>query len=363
MAPSKPLSIYNNYGGTIGGTDHRKNKLFYFFSFDGTRQRTARWAPTTVPTADMRAGDFSTYTTIIYDPATGNPDGTGRTPFAGNMFPTNRISPIALKIQSYYPAPRIWRSCANNYFASAARFNRDYNDTKINYNRNEKQQIFGHYGIMKALVVGKDIFGDGVGPAPGADPGMGDTQVQTRDRPHHVISPTLLLDGVIGYQRQDQTVKGVDFGKDFGDTLGIPGLMDPTRGRAASRTSTINSYDGFGVPGWMPAFRVEENVHTSANLTWTKRQHALRFGFNGAASHDPLAARTERAVLAAALSFNGGTNRPERRRGREPTSTGYAAFLLGLSDDVQKSHQYILMTLASASSAGMRRIAGRSPAT
>ena len=35
---------------------------------------------------------------------TGNPDGTGRTPFAGNKIPTNRLDPITLKLQSLLPA-------------------------------------------------------------------------------------------------------------------------------------------------------------------------------------------------------------------------------------------------------------------
>ena len=32
----------------------------------------------------MRTGDFSATGTMIYDPLTGNADGTGRTPFPGN---------------------------------------------------------------------------------------------------------------------------------------------------------------------------------------------------------------------------------------------------------------------------------------
>ena len=52
----------------------------------------------TLPTPAMRAGDFSAYAgTPIYDPLTGNPDGTGRTPFAGNAIPTNRIDPASEK--------------------------------------------------------------------------------------------------------------------------------------------------------------------------------------------------------------------------------------------------------------------------
>ncbi|MGH9621783.1 MAG: carboxypeptidase regulatory-like domain-containing protein, partial [Bryobacteraceae bacterium] len=63
----KPVTIFNDGGGTIGGPI-KKNKLFYFFSFDGTMQKTGANGVYTVPTADQRAGDFSAYDTQIYNP-------------------------------------------------------------------------------------------------------------------------------------------------------------------------------------------------------------------------------------------------------------------------------------------------------
>ncbi len=63
-------------------------------SYEGTKQNQfASDANLTLPTAAMRTGDFSGTGVIIYDPLTGNPDGTGRTPFAGNIVPSNRIAP------------------------------------------------------------------------------------------------------------------------------------------------------------------------------------------------------------------------------------------------------------------------------
>ena len=58
FASDKPVAIYNNYGGTVGGPI-RKNKLFYFASFDGTNQKLAANGFYTVPTDDQRAGNFS----------------------------------------------------------------------------------------------------------------------------------------------------------------------------------------------------------------------------------------------------------------------------------------------------------------
>ena len=342
-ANPKPLRIYNNYGGTIGGPI-KKNKLFFFYSFDGTRQRDGNVGTYSVPTADMKAGNFSALGTTIYDPLTGNADGTGRTAFANNMIPTSRLSPQALKIQSYYPTANL-SGTQSNYFASAVpAFNRDYNDVKINYNMSDKQQIFGHYGIMKALVVGKNLFGDGVGPAPGADPGTGDTKVQNMSiGTNRVITSSILFDGVIGYQRQDQTVKGVDFGKDFSSTLGIPGIGGSDPRQQGFPNISINGYDGFGVPGWMPLTRVEENYTLSGNVSWTKGKHAMRFGFNGV-NYRMTHWQPELGAGPRGYFYFGGGQTTLNGGAGTNNFNGYSAFLLGMSGDVQKSYQYITMT-------------------
>ena len=49
---------------------------------------------------------------------------------------------------------------------------------------------------MWATSGGVGIFGDAVGPAPGADPGLGDTVIQNMSVGHtYTFSPTVLLDG------------------------------------------------------------------------------------------------------------------------------------------------------------------------
>ena len=147
----KPLSIYNNYGGTIGGPI-KKNKLFYFLSFDGTGQRQSSPAFYTVPTAAQKAGDFSAISTVLYNPTTGAADGSGRTPFAGNKIPSSMISPIAAKLQSYYPDPNFGNGATtNNYFASGGPIlDRKYFDAKGNYTISDKQSMFAKYGRMWA---------------------------------------------------------------------------------------------------------------------------------------------------------------------------------------------------------------------
>ena len=340
LAPTqtKPIRIYNNYGGTIGGPI-KKNKLFYFYSFDQTKQRDGANARYSVPTNDIRTGDFSASGTTIYDPLT-SATVAGRTAFPGNRIPANRISPIAQRIQNFYPQANLAGAVNNFAIGATPLFNRTYNDFKTNWNRNEKHQIWGRVGVMIALSGGRGVFGDGVGPAPGSDPGLGDTKVQNHSIGHtYTLSPTMILDGVFGFQRMDQVVTGQDFGKDF-SSLGIPGIGGPDPRQQGFPNVTINGYNGFGVPNWMPASRLEESFTSSHNLRWTKGSHNIAVGVDGVLHRLNHWQPELGAGPRGAFDFNGGITGV----GTFNNFNGYAAFLLGQPNSIQKSLQYILAT-------------------
>lgn len=101
---------WNNFGGSIGGPV-RKDKLFFYFNYDTTRNRSVNQNFATYPTADMRKGDFS-YAgfmngdgtpRLIYDP-TSLQNGV-RTPYPQNKVPLAAIDPLAKKIQDFMPMP------------------------------------------------------------------------------------------------------------------------------------------------------------------------------------------------------------------------------------------------------------------
>src|SRR5579872_930063 len=103
FALTTPIEHQNEYGVTIGGPII-KNKLFFFGNYDGYRFVSA--TPPgfqTIPTGPERAGDFSAFPQLIYDPQSAT--GTGaRTQFPGNVIPASRISKVAQSFQSYLPA-------------------------------------------------------------------------------------------------------------------------------------------------------------------------------------------------------------------------------------------------------------------
>ncbi|HZQ51898.1 MAG TPA: TonB-dependent receptor [Bryobacteraceae bacterium] len=342
---NKPVSIYNNYGATLGGPII-KNKLFYFGSFDGLNLKQTGNGIYSVPTADQRAGNFSAYSTKIYDPtSTTNTDGTGRTQFPGNIIPTSMISPAAQKIQTYFPLPNL-PGTSNNFAVTSPLTNDKYQyDTKINWNRTDKHSIWGKYDLMKAVVGGSGIFGAAGGPATIGSPGTGHTTIQVGSIGHtYIFSPTVLLDGNVGYERQKQNVTGTDFGTNYGSVLGIPGMNGPDIRQSGFPDLAWLTYTGMGVPNWMPLFRTDETYTTSHNLTWTKGAHELRFGFDMVRHHlnhwqPELSFGGPRGYF----DFSGQVT--ALKGGASPNQyNSYAQFLLGYADDVQKGLQYILMT-------------------
>ncbi len=107
---------FRNYMGSFGGPVwipkiyKGKDRTFFWASFEGYRDTQANSGVTSVPTAAERAGDFSSSLSAggslrtIYDPLTTAADGT-RQPFAGNIIPLSRISPVGAAIASTFPDP------------------------------------------------------------------------------------------------------------------------------------------------------------------------------------------------------------------------------------------------------------------
>src|SRR5947208_4986711 len=207
----KPLAILNIFGGNIGGPI-KKDKLFYFFNFERTTERTGYYGDYNVAPADFRTGDFSAWKSlsIVYDPDSA-PAGNNlaRTPFPNNVIPQNRINPTFPNINKGMPMPNHVSvtdplNLVGNYGVSAVlKLNRNQYDTKVNYNITHKLMAWGKYSRMGAPVEGKYPFGDLGGSALGtAGKGETTTQIVTGGFTY-TISPTFIFDGVFGHTRHD----------------------------------------------------------------------------------------------------------------------------------------------------------------
>jgi carboxypeptidase family protein/TonB-dependent receptor-like protein len=348
VEPKKGTSILNDMGGTFGGPI-KKDKLFFFGSWDGTFERDARnTGLVTVPTAALRAGDFTGTGTTIYDPSTGNADGTGRTPFPNQA--AIPIDPVSAKILALLPPPNVpGAGNIDNYFFSATqRLNRNNIDAKVDWNRSTNHTIFVKYSTMKSVFHGVPSLGQAIGDC-ACDGGLGDfhSHVQLVTVGHTLtLSPTLIVDGNVGFTRMSEYGKTPDYGTNIGsDVLGIPGTNNGSDLRSSGIPFFfVSGFADMGNPeGWNPAFRNDWSFTSSHNVRWSKGKHYISAGTDIVHHHlnhwQPELGSGPRGEF----DFNGGPT--ALNGGTSPDQfNAWAQFLLGLPDGMGKSDQFIKAT-------------------
>ncbi len=154
----KPVTRFNQYGFTVGGpivipkVVNGKNKLFFFFGYEGIKQSEPEPTFSNVPTDAQRNGDFSSLLAVnnsyqIYDPATAVAQGAriARQPFAGNRIPANRISSISKNFFQFLPTPNFAGTAdgTNNYFNNAIRADDFFSYMgRLDYNVSDRHKFF-----------------------------------------------------------------------------------------------------------------------------------------------------------------------------------------------------------------------------
>jgi hypothetical protein len=160
----------NNFGGTLGGPVripkiyNGRDKLFFFFSYNGIYQKKAETTDAinrTVPKMAWRQGDFSDLLALpdgatkfqIYDPRSARSEGgrVTRTPFPGNRgIPT--MNPMYKFYEPLYPKPNdvpglVNAEGANNYYGAAMPKDERFNSlvNRIDYNLSEKHRLNGRW--------------------------------------------------------------------------------------------------------------------------------------------------------------------------------------------------------------------------
>ncbi len=255
----------------VPGLYNGHNRTFFMVAYEGVRGNAISSPFASVPTALMRQGNFSEVSTAIRDPRTGQP-------FPGNIIPSNRLSPVALKLLQYYPAPT-GPGTANNYQGpSAFSDNVDQFLGRLDQNVGNKVRLSLRYNWHDSY---------SVNPLNALIPVAAVIQPRTNKNwlfgYTHTLKNTLYNDFRIGYHRVDfDTLNQFSVGgqTDAGTSLGIPGFDGDTKfGNPGIPSVNISNFTSTGSAGtnWN---QFDTTFQVSNVLAWTRGSHAIRGGFD-----------------------------------------------------------------------------------
>jgi hypothetical protein len=312
----KPLNVFNQFGGAIGGPI-LKDKLFFFADVESTRQvqSPSGGNPQTVPVgtlsyATAMANGYFDFTGLsldktgtavhVYDPRTGDTLGENRQPIMCNgvmdRICVSDVDPAALKMAALVgklvssSLGVVVPGTTNNFLdLQKGKYDRTNYDGKINYVPTQKTQIFGHYSMTLGKIYDPPALGPaGGGATNGGQPGNAKTDIYVIGfGGTHTFTPNLLLDANAGFTRQHIAATDTDIAADgaYGlDTLDIPGTnnsQDPSNPLYFGLPSfAYTTFTTLGNSTGSNPFTFRDNQYSgNVNLTWIKHHHQIRFGF------------------------------------------------------------------------------------
>lgn len=284
----------NQFGGTFGGPILR-NKMFFFFDYQGLRLRNGQNFVMTVPTELMRQGIFSPDDgfSTIYDPATRVPNPNWNpsdpnskqyliSPFPASsacsgcqQIPSSEWDPISSEVLQFWPKPNR-PGYQDNYWANGVeRQTLNQFDAKVDYDMGSNGRLFARESYTKRDLADPVIFSRFLYTG-----GMNATSRNHNADIGYVRSftPSVLNELRLGFSRFYNTHFGNDYPVDENNQLGIangniPGHPE-TLGIAGFWVGNLN---GTGSDGWS-GLRLTNVYQLVDNLTWIKGSHTMKFG-------------------------------------------------------------------------------------
>ena len=289
FATAKPDVSLNQFGGTFGGP-LKRNRTFFFGTWERTRQLVSDPILSTVPTLANRQGDFSDLRNaagqpiIIYDPVTGRP-------FEGNVVPREQLDPVALAALQYFPLPNRQGTSTNasNYVGNnESRLDRDVIVAKVDHKPGMNDLLTVRYYLNNAFTNVSGSYANAV-----ADPlaDQTDVRVQNVTAGHtHIFGSNLANDLRVTYLRRTFIDRHPGLGDNLAAKIGLTGVSDrafpvfnipgygPTQSATASAATTNFGTASLSSPTVARVQTPITDLQLLESVTWSRGNHAYKFG-------------------------------------------------------------------------------------
>ena len=281
------ITHFNQFGVTAGGPVlapkyNGRNKLFWFFAYEGLKDGQPSPAIVTVPTDAEKQGNFSALLAAgsqyqIYDPYSATLSGTTvtRSPYPNNVIPTSQLNPIALAYLKFYPEPNVTvglSATAVNNFSSSATTVDNYNNElgRLDWNMSDRSRLFFDVRNAAETQEKNNYFGN---PAEGSllfrnPKGASADEIYT-------ITPTTVADLRVNFTRLAETHALPSSGFNP-TTLGFPSYLagdSQYLQMPGISLSTYQSLAGSGASNWP-----SQSFQFFGDIVKIKGNHTIKFG-------------------------------------------------------------------------------------
>jgi hypothetical protein len=269
VQPQKASTATNNLGFTLGGpimipkTRVNLRNSFWNLNISGGRNRTGVNPTSSLPTADLRNGDFSSLlgVTTIYDPLTNQP-------FVNNVIPASRIDPAAAGLLKFFPLPT-GSGLVNNYQLVR---NNPNNNTNINarvtipVTANDRLNVNLSHQSRDSSQIQNFGFVD---PTHGEGGNVSVAYSRT-------ISPTVVNNFQISANRNTlENSSFFSFGDNIAGDLGINGVL-ATPATYGPPTISLSNFSSLN--DGTPTALHSTSYNLNDSISMTRGNHTFRFG-------------------------------------------------------------------------------------